>query len=247
MFLNGASYDVSIKAQDLAGNEQSSVSSGSFSWSASEGSDLWNKNVTFNGSNAAQALGSAVDSQGRLVVVGFDTNGATRGRVKRYTRHGVEDAAIDITIGDNSNNVVAYGVAIGGSDSIFVVGSKYNGSNNDWFVKKYSSGGVEDTSAWDKTYNGSRGDDDVAYSVAVATDGSVVVGGYSRRALASNSGDDWRIAKFASDGSLACSQNVDVSGGLSDDRIRSLVIRNSTSHIYVAGYSDSLGSSRGWG
>jgi len=247
MFLKGASYSVSVKALDLAGNEQNSFSSGSFSWSASEGSDLWNKNVTFDGSSAAQALASAVDSQGRLVVVGFDTNGATRGRVKRYTRHGVEDAAIDITIGDNLNNVVAYAVAVGSSDSIFVVGSRYNGSNNDWFVKKYSSSGVEDTSAWNKTYNGSRGDDDVAYAVATATDGSVVVGGYSRRELATNSGDDWRIARFASDGSLACSQDVDVSSGLSDDRIRSLVIRNATSRIYVAGYSDSLGSSRGWG
>jgi hypothetical protein len=248
MFLKGASYTVSVKATDLAGNQQSSEGTGSFTWSAPEGSDLWNTNVVFAGSNAAQALASAVDSQGRLVVAGYDTHsgGATRGRIKRYTQNGIEDASIDIVIGDNSNNYVVWGLATGASDSIFVVGSKHNGSNNDWFVKKYSSAGVKDTSDWDKTFNGPRNDDDVAYSVAVASDGSVVVGGYSRRAVSSSSADDWRIGKYSSGGVELCSQTVDIGSQLRDERIRSLAIRNSTSRIYVAGYSDSPGTSRGW-
>ena len=246
MFLKGASYTVSVKATDTAGNQEPAATTGSFAWDAAEGSDLWNKNVTFNGSNAAQAMASAVDSEGRLVVAGYDTSGATRGRIKRYTRHGVSDAAIDITIGNGSNAVVVYGVAIGSSDSIFVVGSQFNGSNNDWFIKKYSSSGVEDTASWNKTYNGSRADDDVAYAVAVASDGSVVVAGHSRRAVSSSSGDDWRIMKYDSNGSLSCSQDVDVDSQAKDDRIKSVAIRNSTSMIYVAGWSDSPGSSRGW-
>ena len=246
MFLKGASYGVSVKATDAAGNQQASATNGSYTWEATEGSDLWNKNVTFNGSNAAQVLASAVDSQGRLVVVGYDTSGGTRGRIKRYTRNGVEDATIDITIGNGTNAVVAYGVAIGGSDSIFVVGSQSNGSNNDWFIRKYSSSGVEDTVNWNKTYNGSRGDDDVAYVVAIASDGKVVVGGHSRRAVSSSSGDDWRIMKYDSNGALACSQDVDIDSQAKDDRIKSLAIRNVTSMVYVAGWSDSPGTSRGW-
>ncbi len=246
MFLNGATYSVSVKATDLAGNQQVSAATGSLTWSAPEGTDMWNKNVTFNGSNAAQALASAVDGQGRLVVVGYDTSGVTRGRVKRYTRHGIEDASLDITIGDGSNNYVAYGVAVGALDSVFVVGSKYNGSNNDWFIKKYSSTGVEDISNWDKTYNGSRNDDDIAYSIAIASDGSVVVGGHSKRSVTSSSGDDWRIVKYSSTGVLSCAETADLENQRTDDRIRALVIRNATSRIYVAGYSDAGVTSRGW-
>jgi hypothetical protein len=246
MFLDGASYTVSVRANDAAGNQQASAGTSTVSWSASEGTDLWNKNVTFDGSNAAQAMASAVDSQGRLVVVGYDTSGATRGRIKRYTRHGVVDAAIDITIGNGTNAVVAYGVAIGSSDSIFVVGTQSNGSNNDWFIKKYSSEGVEDTSNWNKTYNGVRGDDDIAYAVSVASDGSVVVAGHSRRAVSGSTGDDWRIMKYSSTGTVSCSQNVDVDSQGEDDRIKSLVIRNSTSKVYVAGWSDSTGIGRSW-
>ena len=107
--------------------------------------------------------------------------------------------------------------------------------------------GTEDTISWNKALDGTRNDDDGAYASALASDGSVVVGGYSRRSVATNTGDDWRIVKYSSDGVQSCAQSIDVSGQRTDDRIKGLVIRNSTSRIYVAGYSDATGTSRGWG
>ena len=72
-------------------------------------------------------------------------------------------------------------------------------SSNDWWIKKFSSAGIEDTANWNKTIDNSSLAD-AAWSVAVASDGAVYAVGVSTHLVTGSSGFDWWIKKFGSDG-----------------------------------------------
>jgi hypothetical protein len=90
-------------------------------------------------------------------------------------------------------------VAVDTNGNVYVVGYGTNiassSSGNDWWIKKFSSSGVEDTSNWDKRIDGNSGED-FAYSVAVGSEGSAYVGGYGSNLVSSTSGSDWWVKKF---------------------------------------------------
>jgi hypothetical protein len=125
------------------------------------------------------------------------------------------------------------------SDHVVVVGSTENASGDkDWWIKKFSSTGVEDTANWDKTFDAS-GSDDEALSVAVDSQNHVYVSGYRGD---SSGGTLWWIKKFSPDG-IEDTANWDKSfGGALGSPIAYAVGVDSSDRVYVVGQSDQSSS-----
>jgi len=241
--IKGQTYSVSTKATDLAGNDQTSLGSGSFSFTASEGSNLWNRDLSYDqGSGEDKALAGAMDSNGNLYVVGYHSSSDKNWLIKKFSRRGVEDTANwNKDVGDSGVDEIAKSVAVDSSNNVYVVGSRWNGADYDWMIKKYSSSGVEDTSNWDMLINSGNGNDE-AFGVATDSSGNVYVAGYGRNIVGASSGDDVWLKKFQSDGTLLCEQKLDDGAANLGDRATSLAVNNSSSKIYIAGYHTAGGS-----
>ena len=88
-----------------------------------------------------------------------------------------------------------HSVAIQSDGKIVVVGDSWNGSNQDFAVVRYNPNGSLDT-----TFNGTGkvltdfGGGDIAYTVAIGSDGKIVVGGHATGGLA--------LARYNSNGTL---------------------------------------------
>ena len=138
-----------------------------------------------------------------------------------------------------SNYDEAYSVAIQ-SDGKIVVGGLAVVGSTDFAVVRYTSTGSLDTSFNDTgivtTPVGSSVDQ--GYSVAIQSDGKIVIAGFS---LASGSGSDFAVVRYNSDGSLDSSFNgtgkVTTPIGSGDELGRAVAIQ-SDGKIVVAGQSD---------
>jgi hypothetical protein len=197
--IKGQTYTVSAKATDLAGNEQTALGSGTFSFTASEGSNLWSRDLSYDqGSGDDKALAGAVDSNGNLYVVGYHSSSDKNWMIKKFSRRGVEDVTNwNKDVGDPGVDEIARSVAVDGSNNIYVVGSRWNGADWDWMIKKYSSAGVEDTS-WDMLINSGNGNDE-ALGVTTDSSSNVYVVGYGRNLAGGSSGEDVWLKKFQSE------------------------------------------------
>ena len=241
--IKGQTYTVSAKASDNAGNAQTSFGSGTFSFTASEGSALWSADVKYDYSSGDdRALAGAVDSGGNLYVVGYHTVSDKNWLIKKFSRRGVEDTTNwNKDVGDTGVDDIARSVAIDPSDNVYVVGSRYNGTDYDWMIKKYSSSGVEDQANWDMLINSGNGNDE-ALGVATDSSGNVYVVGYGRNIASASSGEDVWLKKFQSDGSLVCEQKLDEGGASLTDHATAVAVNNSSSKIYITGYKTAAGS-----
>lgn len=239
--IKGQTYSVSTKATDLAGNEQTSLGSGSFSFTATEGNNLWNRDLSYDqGSGDDKALAGAVDSSGNLYVVGYHSSSDKNWLIKKFSRRGVEDTANwNKDVGDPGVDEIARSVAVDDSNNIYVVGSRWNGADWDWMIKKYSSAGVEDTS-WDMLINSGNGNDE-ALGVTTDSSSNVYVVGYGRNLAGGSSGEDVWLRKFQSDGTLLCEQKLDDGAANLADRGTAVAVNSSSSKIYVTGYHTATG------
>jgi hypothetical protein len=244
-FMRGVTYTVQSRAADLAGHVQSNLGSGTFTWSVSEGSNLWNRDMTYDyGSGDDRPLAGAIDSRGDLYVVGYHTVGDKNWLIKKFSRRGFEDVVRwNKDIGDQGVDEVARAIAIDNNDNIYVCGSRWNGSNWDWQVKKFNSSGVEDFTEWDIHIDSGNGDDE---PMAIATDANnnVYVVGYGRNLVGPSSGDDIWLKKFTPNGQLACERKFDEGGVNLADRGNAIAINTATQKLYLAGYKTTLGSDR---
>lgn len=141
----------------------------------------WNFSAAPNGS-VSHAI--AIDSNDNVYVVGYGNNSAGGGPdwlIKKYNSAGVEDTTSwnKSFTGPNSNNDIAYDVAIDSKDNVYVVGYGTNLANSssadDWWIKKFNSNGVEDTTNWNKVINCSNWCQ--AYTVAIDSNDNVYVAG----------------------------------------------------------------------
>jgi hypothetical protein len=123
---------------------------------------------------------------------------------------------------------------------VYVVGSRHNGSNLDWWLKKYNSAGTEDTVNWDIILDGNGGDDE-ATAVAVDTSGNVYVAGYGTNVSGVASGADMWIRKYSALGVFACEQKLDAGGGNLSDKALALAINNTSNKLFIAGYQTVAG------
>ena len=181
-------------------------------------------------------------------MVGYGTNlvgsSNTDWWIKKFSSDGVEDTTDWNKMFDGGlNGGKAHSVAIDPSDgSVYVVGYGWNlvvtgSSNEDWWIKKFSSSGVEDSANWNKIFSSTGSSNDVANSVAVASDGSVYVVGYGFNLVTPSSGFDWWIKKFNSSGVEQWEKEFNRG---SDDVARSVSIDPSDGSVYVVGHGFNL-------
>jgi uncharacterized delta-60 repeat protein len=122
-----------------------------------------------------------------------------------------------------------------------VAGDSNNGSNNDFALVRYNTDGSLDTSfdSDGKVTTAIGSGNDVAYSVAIQSDGKIVVAGYSY--IGSN--NDFALVRYNTDGSLDTSFDSDgkvtTAIGGSDDYAKSVAIQ-SDGKIVAAGYSTTV-------
>lgn len=177
-----------------------------------------------------------IQADGKIVVAGeADTDFA----VARYNSNGTLDTTFD---GDGrvrtSINLFdsAYDVAIQTDGKIVAAGEAGNGNNSDFALIRYESGG-----ALDATFDGDGivttaigASDEFASSLAIQTNGRIVVGGFSFNGAS----DDFALVRYNSNGTLdstfgAGGKVTTDFGSSSNDYISALAIQSGNKAIAV--------------
>lgn len=241
-FLRGITYTISSRATDGAGQVQTAFGSSTFTWSVAEAGNAWNRDMTFDSASGDdKALAGAVDASGNLYVVGYHSGSDKNWLIKKISNRGIEDTTNwNKDIGDTGVDEIARSVAVDSSGNVYVVGSRWNGSDWDWMIKKFNSSGVEDTANWDMLIDSGNGNDE-AYGVVTDSSSNVYVVGYGKNLATSSTSEDIWVKKFSSGGVLSCEQKLDEGGANLSDRALAVAANNSSSKIYIAGYRTTTG------
>jgi uncharacterized delta-60 repeat protein len=193
------------------------------------------------GSGDDQAYSLKVQSDGKIVVAGRSHNGSNYDfALARYTTNGVLDTTFNgtgkVTTGVGNTDDIAQSVALQSDGKIVVAGGVYNGSNWDIGLVRYTTNGILDTTfnTAGKVVTTIGNSDDFGYSVAVQTDGKIVVAGDSYN----GNNFDFAVARYNSDGSLDTSfggaGTLSIPIGSSDDHSYSVALQ-SDGKIVVSG------------
>jgi uncharacterized delta-60 repeat protein len=216
--------------------------------------------TAFGGSgNADVANAVAIDWNGKVVVAGYsysDASASTDFALARYNPDGTLDSTFNSTgkvltdLSGSGNTDAAQAVAIDSNGKIVVAGySNASGISYDFALARYNRDGTLDRS-FNSTgkvltdFSGS-GSGDVAYALALQSDGKIVVAGLSD---ASGIPYDFALARYNPDGTLDSAFNftgkvfTDFSESGSVDVARALAIQ-SDGKIVAAGYSHAGGIS----
>jgi uncharacterized delta-60 repeat protein len=199
-----------------------------------------------------RAYSVAIQTDGKILAAGrsFTGNGEQYNfALTRYNSNGSLDTTFDgdgkVTTDFGGGDDHAYSISIQSDGKIVVAGESYNGSKRfDFALARYNSNGSLDT-----TFDGDGkvttdfdGGDDGAYSVAIQSDGKIVVAGKRYKVVG---GDDFALTRYNSNGSLDTTFDADgkvtTAVGSSNDYARSIAIQ-SDGKIVVAG--NSLNGSR---
>jgi uncharacterized delta-60 repeat protein len=205
-----STYTVKITAnvKDLAGNSMLS----DYIWTFTTGRldatfGIGGKVTTPLGSgNGMQAQAVAIQSDGKIVAVGYSSGANTDFVLVRYNSDGSLDATFGlggiVTTPIGSGVDAAYAVAIQVDKKIVVAGYTSNSaSGTDFALARYNIDGSLDT-----TFNGNGkvitdigGGNDIAYAVAIQSDGKIVAAGFSKPGYLN---DNFALVRYNTDGSL---------------------------------------------
>ncbi len=216
-----------------------------FSSGGVEDTTSWNKTFTSGGYGHDYAHSVVVDSDDNVTVVGLWDE--TYWWIQKFDSSGVRLWNYTFNAGGSFSNQRFVDVAVDSDDNVYVAGDRYNGSDYGWWVKKFSSGGVEDTTSWNKTIYGGDIDDCKARSVAVDSDDNVYVAGYTVFLSPVDTRYDWWVKKFSSGGvedtvdwnKTFTSPNL---GSNSEDYAYSVSI-DRDDNVFVVGVGDNMISS----
>jgi uncharacterized delta-60 repeat protein len=199
------------------------------------------KVTTSVGSFDDYAYSVAIQSDGKIVIAGVSSGDFA---LVRYNSNGSLDTTFDfdgkVTTAVGSSYDYANSVTIQSDGKIVVAGSSYNGSSHDFALARYNSNGSLDTifDGDGKITTAVGSSDDEAHSVAIQSDGKIVVAGYSYN----GSNMDFAVARYNSNGSLDTTFDGDgkVTTDLAspDDFAYSVAIQ-SDGKIVAAGFSNS--------
>ena len=193
--------------------------------------------TTIGASDYANSV--AIQSDGKIVVAGTSASGSDSNiMLVRYNANGTLDSTFDSdgkVITAIGSNTEAYSVAIQSNGKIVVAGFTYNGASHEIAVARYNSdGSLDSTFDSDGTVTTTIGSDDLAKSVAIQSDGKIVVAGSS----VSGGQNNFALVRYNTDGSLDPSFDPAVTpiGSLND--YANSVALQSNGKIVVAGSSD---------
>ena len=201
--------------------------------------------ITAIGNGDDEGISVAIQDDGKIVLVGRSFTGFTGSSydfaIVRYN----SDGSLDNSFSGNGKLTTAVGsgkdqatcVAIQTDGKIVVAGYSDNGINEDFALIRYNSNGSLDVSfSGNGKQTTSIGSDDICTSVAIQTDGKIVLVGYS--SIESNS--DFALVRYNPDGSLDTTFSGDgiqtTAIGSTSDQGNSVAIQ-SDGKIVVAGYS----------
>ncbi len=128
----------------------------------------------------------ALQSDGKIVVAGETKNGTyDEFGLARYNSDGTLDTSFDgdgkVITNSNNNGDHAYSVAIQSDGKILLAGASDNTGNDDFALYRYNTDGSLDASfgTGGKVVTAVGGGDDIGTSVAIQSDGKIVVVGHS--------------------------------------------------------------------
>lgn len=228
-------YDWWLKKFDKDGNEDTSG---------------WDKKINGldNTNDCARAI--EIDYTGNVYVAGHTWDAVvpnTSGRdwwIKKFTPTGTEiGSGWNKTFDSNLGNDYAYSIAIDSENNVYVAGAgedfESTGTGQDIWIKKFTSGGDQDTTNWDiKLDSGSKGEDAV-YSIKVDSKDNVYVGGCVENVVDTTSGLDWWLRKYSSDGEVQGAWNKMFDANFGDDSIYALAV-DANDNIYAGGTGSNM-------
>ena len=178
--------------------------------------------MTHDSGEADKPRAIAIDSNGNVIVGGYDHDGTTKNwRVISYSPVG----NIKWSKGyDSGKDDGVNAIAVDSSNNVLVAGYEYE-SNYNWRVVSYNSNGDRN---WIVTYDG--GKHDSTRAIAVDSSGNVIVAGYKEN---SSSNYDWLVIAYSASGNEKWSDTYD-SG--KDDGTQSVAI-DSYNNAIVTGYT----------
>ncbi len=171
------------------------------------------KLTTAIGSSDDEAFGVAIQPDGKIVVAGRSWVGSTyEAAVVRYNTNGSldtsfsSDGKLTTAIGTSQDNI--FDVAIQVDGKIIIAGyTRFNPTYADFALARYNTDGSLDTSFSGDgkltTNIGSR--DDLAFSVAVQSDGKIIVAGVSDNVV----DNDFALVRYNTNGTLDTSFSGD--------------------------------------
>jgi uncharacterized delta-60 repeat protein len=190
--------------------------------------------------NEARAL--AIQADGKIVAVGATENGPKDDfAIIRYNSNGSLDSTFDkdgiVTTVVGSSYDEATTVALQLDGKIIVAGYSYTGSNSDFALIRYNKNGSLDSSfgSFGKVITAIGTNGDFGLSVALQSDGKIIVAGYSENGL----NDDFAIVRYTKGGLL--DSTFDADGIVTTDigkKDRGCAVKiQADGKIVVAGYS----------
>jgi uncharacterized delta-60 repeat protein len=226
---NGSGFDFALVRYNADGSLDSTF-------------DSDGKVTTDFGSTIDEGFSIVIQSDGKILVAGSSDGSNDDFALVRYNTDGNLDNTFDsdgrVTTDFGSGNDEGISVAIQSNGKIVVAGYSYNGSDYDFALVRYNTdGSLDNTFDSDgkvTTDIGSR--EDRGFSVALQSDGKIVMAGYSNN----GSNFDFALVRYNTDGSLDNSFDSDgkviTDIGSGDDYGSSAAIQ-SDGKIVVAGSS----------
>jgi predicted house-cleaning NTP pyrophosphatase (Maf/HAM1 superfamily) len=175
-----------------------------------------------NGSDSATAV--AVDASGNVYVTGGSSGDADDYATLKYAASG-DELWVARYDGPGNRRDVATALALDRAGNVYVTGTSFGSSTDDYATLKYTASGDE---LWVGRYNGSGSGDDSAAAVAVDACGNVYVTGQS--------GGSYATIKYDADGNPLWVTRF--GNGVA----RALVV-DSSGNVYVTGSSAASGAS----
>lgn len=188
--------------------------------------ELWGER--YNGGHDDLPWSVAVDSEDNVIVTGWSDDGTANGYnyyTVKYDKNGIEQWSKTYDCCNDFD--MAFDVAVDSEDNVIVTGASLKWTY-DYYTIKYDKNGNE---IWGRRYDAGHGwpSADVAFEVAVDSEDSVIVAGWSH-----NGNDyDYYTIKYDKNGVEQWNRGYD--GGL-DDLLLELAI-DSEDSVIVTGFS----------
>jgi uncharacterized delta-60 repeat protein len=203
---------------------------------AADGTLLWQRTRNGTADGLDWAFRVAVDTLGNVVAAGYITNTDT-GRDFTVAKFAPDGTLLWQRTGNGTanGNDGASSVAVDTVGNVVAAGYTRNTDTGpDFTVAKFAPDG---TLLWQGIRNGSANSEDQALSVAMDTLGNVVAAGFITHA---DSGPNFTVAKFASDGTFLWQQSCSGTASRLDRAFRVAVDR--LGNVVAAGYITNTGT-----